>query len=324
MKKFVNPSSRWKPYFDILPEIDELTSAQVFYAFEMKEVEEKPLMPQLLEMRASLRESYYNIFPALSTNQPQHFPSVSFSWENFLWARAIFDSRGFSMKIGGVIRNCLIPFVDMCNTCIYSQLDGRGYFCEKTQSFRLNALGTCQSGQQIFLNYGPYCNEELLLYYGITLKDNPYDCFSFELQLASDEEEDEEFSLLIKRKEALLKLFGLGLVHSIRKMNPLPPSLLGALRILSLSQDELKQIERHAPKTHEIDPREGQVSRENEERVLCGLKGILQTSLRTVETRVKQKESTNPRIRHARHYKQGLQEIIEFSLHAIEMKLKKL
>ena len=40
---------------------------------------------------------------------------------------------------------------------------------------RVRAFRPCAAGQQLFLSYGPYPNDKLLLFYGFALPGNPFD-----------------------------------------------------------------------------------------------------------------------------------------------------
>lgn len=100
-------------------------------------------------------------------------PSCSFTFEEYKWACGIFMSRAFPARI--VYKDAesedltmLVPVVDslnhMPNTSVYwSGNDGTG--------FTFSVCHEVESGSEVFNNYGPKSNEELLFGYGFYLKD---------------------------------------------------------------------------------------------------------------------------------------------------------
>ena len=152
-------------------------------------------------------QSYYDsIFPSLSEQAPQMFPESIYTFENFLWARSVFESRGFSFTINGQVRNCLLPFVDMLNTSNYPQLESK--FDDVSQEFQVNAFSDC-NGTQLYINYGPYSNRELFLNYGFMIDNNPYDRFRISFEIPLD--------TYYNTKSELLEKHGLSLDHYLRR-----------------------------------------------------------------------------------------------------------
>jgi hypothetical protein len=56
------------------------------------------------------------------------FPAERFTLEEFIWARAMFDSRGFSVQLDGETRKCLLPVIDSMNSSRAPQMEGRGQY----------------------------------------------------------------------------------------------------------------------------------------------------------------------------------------------------
>jgi hypothetical protein len=139
-----NPNSFWRPYFDILPA--SLPTAMFFNDREIALLTGFPLHTELQTLIARLRQSYQSLFPMLSESYPNSFPAHIYTWENFVWARAIFDSRGFSFE---VFRNCLLPFIDSMNTDDYAHIEMRGKFNSEHNVFEVRALADIDPGRYV-------------------------------------------------------------------------------------------------------------------------------------------------------------------------------
>jgi hypothetical protein len=210
-----NPESVWRPYFDILPESFSSTS---FFSFdELMEFEGTPLMDETIAAKEQIRTMQEELVPALAQGFPDIFTEEIFSFENFLWARALFDSRGIVTHVGGRDQTCLIPLAGMLNHNLRGQVGARR-FDEGTQCFVMESLCSIPQGSQVFLCYGDFKNRELLQYYGFldeSLRDTMYMC----IEPPSDD------SVLEKMRE-----YGLGLEHFLRE-DRLSKKLLAAVRM---------------------------------------------------------------------------------------------
>ena len=113
-----NPASPWAPYFALLP--DSIPSGLFFEGMDLKALDGSPLMMDILTIKENLLNSYNALFPSLSEQHPQVFPEVRFTYENFIWARAMFDSRGF--LIGACLWSSIATFVFPFPTPQYANL----------------------------------------------------------------------------------------------------------------------------------------------------------------------------------------------------------
>lgn len=111
-----NAGSPWAPYLDLLPEA--IPSGLFFEGMDLKALDGSPLMMDILTIKENLLNSYNALFPDLSERYPDTFPSDRFTYDNFVWARAMFDSRGFLI---GAQSSHLIPFSDRCQTLAASR-----------------------------------------------------------------------------------------------------------------------------------------------------------------------------------------------------------
>ncbi len=121
-QKFHSKNSFWEPYLSLLPE--SLPMGLFFSAGEFLFLDGTTLLYDIIDVKDNVRQSHERLFPLLTEKFPEIFPEEVFNYENFLWARAMFDSRGFRIKIHGKEKNCLLPFVDLLNSSSYPTLDG--------------------------------------------------------------------------------------------------------------------------------------------------------------------------------------------------------
>ena len=103
--------------------------------------------------------------------------------ESLLWAATIFTSRAFISTHILPTRETiplLFPVVDILNHSVTARVE---WDFQPHQSFALKCLDgdTFTAGQELFNNYAPKQNDELLLGYGFCLEDNPIEQFALKL-----------------------------------------------------------------------------------------------------------------------------------------------
>ena len=103
-------------------------------------------------------------------------------------------------------------------------------------------------GSEVFNNYGPKGNEELLLGYGFCIPDNPQDSFMVKTTLPASDP-------LASLKKDLLDFYGIPNVHPL---NAHPnPSVFSALRVAVMNEVELyfhDRVQPVPPSTKEVIP----------------------------------------------------------------------
>ena len=261
-------------------------------------------------------------FPELSNYYPEVFVASAFTFENFLWARGLFDSRAINMKIGGEVKTCLVPFVDMINHCLRAGVPA-GAFDDETQTFKLTANSPYTQGSQVFLHYGPLKNWQLLLYYGFLIPNNPYDSMSVYFELPEDE--------LAEEKEALLEKHSLSREHSVRASS-ISPRALSALRICVADSAELELL-----RDGKVDPIKGQISSRNESETLNAFLATLRALLaerallgsgedadEEEQEEEEEEEEATANTKAARAFKGEEVKLLEAAVELVEVKLREL
>lgn len=122
----------WDKYFPFLPTLPP-TALHWSHAQLLRMIS-TPLPEEVCDLRAVLQAAHETLFPALSQRLPRFFPEEAFSWERFLWAYTIVQSRAMVIGADASLRKrrtVLVPVADMLNHSARSQLawpalEGRG------------------------------------------------------------------------------------------------------------------------------------------------------------------------------------------------------
>ena len=82
---------------------------------------------------------------------------------------------------GDTIRPCLVPVATLLNHAVWPHIVHYSNLDAQDGSLKLQLFRAAAEGEECCLSYGPLPNYKLLLFYGFTLFENPYDTVDFEL-----------------------------------------------------------------------------------------------------------------------------------------------
>jgi len=225
-----NPTSEWKPYIDILPELSSFSSHILMWSekdFEF--ATQTALLDHRVRSENALKKSYKRLQETLLTEQPELFPEGYFTWEKYLWSYLVVTTRAWSINE----RNgdlALVPLADMLN---HNPGYGQGGLNYGRDHFLINTTKVYQKGDQVYDSYGPKTNYDLLSTYGFLLENNPDNGGVLEYKLNTDT------NLVHKIIEPLLKEENPNYNKISVKLNKVPHDLLRIFRIASLEFSEL-------------------------------------------------------------------------------------
>ncbi|KAH7299329.1 hypothetical protein KP509_24G005700 [Ceratopteris richardii] len=165
-EKSLGGKTNWASYINILPK----TVQSPFYLLpqELDEVQWWPVLRELVQIRRAIRTS----FSLLSGEE--------LGWADFdhyRWAVAMVHSRAFTLPVGkndDYASYVLMPFMDMINHHFEYQADWMS-MPVRDGKLEIVAKKRIRKGEQIFASFGPRSNDNLFLYYGFILEDNPFD-----------------------------------------------------------------------------------------------------------------------------------------------------
>ncbi|KAK6332753.1 hypothetical protein TWF696_002775 [Orbilia brochopaga] len=249
-----------------------------------------------------------------------------YDWDLYLRAATIYTSRSFPSKLvlgtpatsatqtpwlGGNVESfpVLIPLVDILNHKPNTKI----IWEPMPSSFSLKTTETLSIGAQIFNNYGPKANEELLMGYGFVILDNPVDSLAMKFTVAPRGPAAEIWQKR-KSKEKWAPVFYLSKsarseahedAKHIALENDWPDALVDLFRVLVANDYEIQSLQGG-------DPNQTPVSTRNELAVAIGLRAAITQKLSIL--RKFDKSTTTPqandREKLADVYRQGQKDIM--------------
>ena len=183
--------SRFRPYIDVLPTLDELR-AKLPLLWSMEEIEVllngSAVREDVVTYKRAVDKAWDGISRAVLALYPAAFPAPRVDRDAYLWARAILDSRAIWWD--GVRH--LVPMLDLVNCAgpggnnasrvhrtTIERYGGASYAV-------IRADRTFAPGTPISEHYGQP-NALYFTYHGVSLVDNPADCVRFIVRLPRDE-----------------------------------------------------------------------------------------------------------------------------------------
>lgn len=193
-QKFL-PKSRWCAYFDMMPQLEGFYENEIGIWLTDKSklslLEDTHLgnciIPEFRRKHSLIFDHF--VLPLLSklTQELTKAPSASQLQRAFRWAACIFFSRAILVPFNSP-GNCshgfektksyetITPLIDLLNhrpgtLSVLKQI----HLSNKVYGIEYSNGRTLHAGEQVFLNYGPRSNEDLLAHFGFTLKSNVCD-----------------------------------------------------------------------------------------------------------------------------------------------------
>ncbi|CAA21252.1 ribosomal lysine methyltransferase Set10 [Schizosaccharomyces pombe] len=115
-------------------------------------------------------------------------PTERFTFDLYIWSATVFSSRCFSSNLiykDSESTPILLPLIDSLNHKPKQPILWNSDFQDE-KSVQLISQELVAKGNQLFNNYGPKGNEELLMGYGFCLPDNPFDTVTLKVAIHPD------------------------------------------------------------------------------------------------------------------------------------------
>lgn len=167
-------ASFWKPFIDMLPEIEELyTCPFVWKVLELPHTDK--LWAMLPRTTRKHSESVLARFEKdLQVVSSLVHETIHFSKKSFLWAWMCINSRCLYMEIpqakDAADNFTMAPYVDFLNHLSEDQCGIK----VDTLGFQVFTSTSYKPGDELYFSYGPHSNEFLLCEYGFTLSQNKW------------------------------------------------------------------------------------------------------------------------------------------------------
>lgn len=201
--------SWWAPYISTLPKPDEV---ETLY-FMDQEMDLIHLKGTNLEMAVTKQAEMWKAQFAQGMDHLRRleWPNAvndRYTWELFRWSSTMFGSRSFTSQVLSntlpadkarpmghldpdheVLSNLfedgfavLLPLLDLLNYRPFSKVEWQAGINE----VGLQILESCNGGQEVCNNYGPKDNDALMLAYGFSIPDNPFDHYAVGFRVPPD------------------------------------------------------------------------------------------------------------------------------------------
>ncbi|KAL5118504.1 hypothetical protein ACEQ8H_003519 [Pleosporales sp. CAS-2024a] len=174
-------ASPWHAYIACLPSPATMTTPLWFDEQDWAFLAGTSLAPAAKERRSDYFQQWQQAHALLQDAGLPWADQVDF--ETLLWAATIFTSRAFIST--HIVPDhdtvpVLFPVIDLFNHSATAQVE---WHFEPSTAFSLKLLqaDAVKPGQEVFNNYAPKQNDELLLGYGFCLEENPIDQFPLKL-----------------------------------------------------------------------------------------------------------------------------------------------
>ncbi|KAG0095802.1 hypothetical protein BGZ93_005431 [Podila epicladia] len=313
-QRLLGDSSFFQPYLDMVPE--KIYTALEFDEEDLEHLRGTNAFLTVKDLKRELREKYEETMEMASEIE---LPEEEYSWEMFLWAETVVSSRAFPAHLFGECKKgelVLIPLADMLNHKSRHKIS----WLKTPQGLQMSGC-EIKKGEQVFNNYGPKSNEELLVGYGFCIEDNVDDMVTLKPNFTRDPDQD--------RKTAILKHVRVTdeTIHYLGQGGQIPHPLLTTMRVMAMNsievdryyswmEDEEQEIIHGERKEHG-----GECSRLKEELQFVSLRNelamldlmdlLLSSKLKIMrDWETKLSEPRNAAQKYAQIYRQGQKQIL--------------
>lgn len=178
--KVLRERSRWWPYFEVFPDINEMNNLMYWSNDEIQFLKPSPVLTRI--GRDSAKVMYQQILNLIEEFQLQELNAVT--WEEFVYVASVIMAYSFDMEcndfkdlesfsddedngVSSVSRDgflkSMVPLADMLNSDTHLCNAKLMY---STSSLTMTAVSDIPAGHQVFNIYGDHPNAEILRRYG--------------------------------------------------------------------------------------------------------------------------------------------------------------
>lgn len=227
------------PYVDMLPESfptsplyfsdDILSRMEGTNCYEFTKRMLAQMEADWIQLSAILR-AYLTMNGRRMSSSGTDFWDPDEGFEHYKWAMCNIYSRSTELFVDYVHQRMMVPLFDMMNhdfdSNVSQDMDDKG-------NMSIFAGSDIRAGSEIFLNYGNFPNEKLLLGYGFVVPSNPFEAVQIYAPISAD-------ALFSMKAQILKTRYGIvdpNAPHILRENEPIPDSLLCTLRLIGLQSE---------------------------------------------------------------------------------------
>lgn len=194
LQKQLGENSFYWPYINILPK--EVKTPLLFEEDDFKYIANTNLESVTKERKAALLSE----FERASEYLPETMRKEDITWSDFIWSYCIHSSRSFPYKLidptSTESSEALFPLADALNHKPKTKITWCREGDIKDGSLSLVSGEKIQAGDQVYNNYGPKSNEELLLGYGFCFEYNEHDYIALKPNFSQDPNRDMKMKIV--------------------------------------------------------------------------------------------------------------------------------
>eukprot|EP00301_Raphidiophrys_heterophryoidea_P002780 c11288_g1_i1.p1 GENE.c11288_g1_i1~~c11288_g1_i1.p1 ORF type:complete len:522 (-),score=145.23 c11288_g1_i1:598-2163(-) len=235
MFEFQNAAaSKWAPHLVVFP-IRFHTSCE-YSPSELRQLEGSVLHDETIGRQALFQDEFNTLFPFLAQKYPHLLDIEKCTFTFYKYARLIVQTRAFGMHIDGRVVVGIVPFADMLNHNPRAKIAWK--FDHTVNVFRMYTEEPYKKGDQVYNNYGPRSNRRLLLDFGFTIDDNPYDFVEVPAPLSTGNSIQKTQILEDRGLDAGKRTFSV-------RLGEVPEELMFAARVARATSEEVEDYARH-------------------------------------------------------------------------------
>lgn len=225
--------SFWKPYFDVLPNDDDLIPLFRWSEEEMAPLKGSRCVAAAISLRGKLADEFAAAEATIFERRRDVFPEDVYTKHNWEWAFAVLFSR--AIMLTAEQRIALVPYADLLNHNPFcsTYIDVQQKQFSDDRYVMLYTDRPYSKMDQVFVTYGPKPNADLLLLYGFISDRNPYDSVEIAVSL-------QDGDALFERKNKYLIESGVETTSTFPLYaDRYPMELIEFLRFCVSNEDEL-------------------------------------------------------------------------------------
>lgn len=230
----MNSQSKFKPYFDVLP--NKFSTVLYFTPAEMKELQGTSAFTSAVKQVKYITAQYSFLYKYLMIATSENDSVMeelrdNFTYEFYRWAvSCVMTRQNIIPNDDGINESVLIPCWDMAN---HTNGDINTQYNNATHQIESFCMKNFVAGEQVTIAYGNRSNVDFLVHNGFVFKENTNTDLFVKLNLNKSDPLYDDRLLLLKR-------IGLNDFENYQISPEVSNELLGFVRVFNMSKEQLE------------------------------------------------------------------------------------